>query len=169
MTFRGYFQLSGDDASQLATQVAQQHERVRDRLREVGSVVAVVSGKGGVGKSYVTSALALALARCGATIGVLDADLQSPTAARMLGARGPLAVDGDAVLARPLGGIESGVGVREELVAPAGVSGKGGDAGRDGREGVPAAVLAQRRPNPLDQGRVIGADGGPQRLQIHRV
>ncbi len=98
MTFRTYFDVPGDDASGLGAQVALQHERVRDRLREVGSVVAIVSGKGGVGKSYVTSALAIALSRCGAPIGVLDADLQSPTVARMLGARGPLRIEGDAVI-----------------------------------------------------------------------
>ena len=97
MTFRGYFQVPGGDSSQLATQVARQRERVHDRLRDVGSVVAIISGKGGVGKSYVTCAVAAALARSGAAIGVVDADLQSPTAARMLAARGPLAVDGDAV------------------------------------------------------------------------
>lgn len=98
MSFRSYFQVPGDDASGLGAQVANQHDRVRERLRDVGTVVAVISGKGGVGKSYVTSALAMALARCGAPTGVLDADLQSPTAARMLGARGPLLVEGDAVL-----------------------------------------------------------------------
>jgi ATP-binding protein involved in chromosome partitioning len=98
MSFRSYFQVSGGDASDLGAQVAQQHERVRDRLRDVGAVVAIISGKGGVGKSYVTSALAIGLARCGTAVGVLDADLQSPTAARMLGARGPLVVDGGAVV-----------------------------------------------------------------------
>jgi ATP-binding protein involved in chromosome partitioning len=98
MSFRSYFQVPGDDASGLGAQVANQHERVRERLRDVGSVVAIISGKGGVGKSYVTSAIAMALARCGSAIGVLDADLQSPTAARMLGARGPLSVEGDAVV-----------------------------------------------------------------------
>jgi ATP-binding protein involved in chromosome partitioning len=98
MSFRSYFDVSGGDVSQLAAQVAQQHERVRARLRDVRSVVAIVSGKGGVGKSYVTSAIAIALSRCAAAVGVLDADLQSPTVARMLGARGPLTVDGDAVI-----------------------------------------------------------------------
>ena len=98
MSFRSYFQVPGDDASGLGAQVANQHERVRERLRDVGSVVAIISGKGGVGKSYVTSALAIALSRCGADIGVLDADLQSPTVARMLGARGPLTIEGDAVV-----------------------------------------------------------------------
>jgi ATP-binding protein involved in chromosome partitioning len=97
MTFRGYFDVAGDDASGLGAQVALQHERVRDRLRDVGGVVAIVSGKGGVGKSYVTSALAVALSRYGAPIGVLDADLQSPTVARMLGANGPLTVEDGAV------------------------------------------------------------------------
>ena len=97
MSFRGYFDVTGPDASGLAAQVGQQRDRVRERLREVDAVVAIISGKGGVGKSYVTSALALALARCGAPVGVLDADLQSPTAARMLGARGPLAVENGAV------------------------------------------------------------------------
>ena len=98
MTFRTYFDVPGGDASALGAQVALQHERVRERLRDVGSVVAVISGKGGVGKSYVTSALAIALARCGVAIGVLDADLQSPTAARMLGARGPLKIEGESVV-----------------------------------------------------------------------
>lgn len=98
MTFRTYFDVTGPDASGLGDQVAQQRDRVRERLRDVGSVVAVISGKGGVGKSYVTSAIAIAMARAGCAVGVLDADLQSPTVARMLGARGPLAVDGDAVI-----------------------------------------------------------------------
>ncbi|MFN2567311.1 MAG: P-loop NTPase, partial [Gemmatimonadaceae bacterium] len=98
MSFRSYFEVTGGDASGLGAQVAHQHERVRERLRHVGSVVAIISGKGGVGKSYVTSALAIAMARRGAAIGVLDADLQSPTVARMLGARGPLSVEGDAVI-----------------------------------------------------------------------
>lgn len=97
MSFRTYSEVKDGDVSGLAAQVGQQHERVRERLRDVGSVVAIISGKGGVGKSYVTSALALAVARCGAAVGVLDADLQSPTVSRMLGASGPLSVEGDAV------------------------------------------------------------------------
>lgn len=98
MSFRTYFDVPGGDASGLGAQVALQHERVRERLRDVGAVVAVISGKGGVGKSYVTSALAIALSRCGVAVGVLDADLQSPTAARFLAAHGPLKVEGDAVI-----------------------------------------------------------------------
>ena len=50
----------------------------------VRRVVAVMSGKGGVGKSYVTAHLARALARGGKAVGVLDADLNGPTIPRLL-------------------------------------------------------------------------------------
>ena len=45
----------------------------------VGRVIAVVSGKGGVGKSLVTSSLAVAMRRMGKTVGVLDADITGPS------------------------------------------------------------------------------------------
>jgi len=48
-------------------------------------MVAVMSGKGGVGKSYVTAPLARALAQGGRPTGVLDADLNGPTIPRLLG------------------------------------------------------------------------------------
>ena len=48
-------------------------------------VVAVASGKGGVGKSTLTLNLALALARDGAAVGVLDADLYGPDIPLMVG------------------------------------------------------------------------------------
>jgi ATP-binding protein involved in chromosome partitioning len=66
---------------------------VAERLKPVGRVIAVMSGKGGVGKSFVTAQLARALARRGAAAGVLDADLNGPTIARLLDAAGPLVVD----------------------------------------------------------------------------
>jgi ATP-binding protein involved in chromosome partitioning len=97
MSFRTYAQVAGPDASGLGDQVARQHERVRAQLQDVQRVVAVISGKGGVGKSWVSAALAIALARRGCAVGVLDADLQSPTVARSLHARGPLAVRADGV------------------------------------------------------------------------
>ena len=99
MTFRTYFQVEGADLSRLGEQVGEQRARVTARLSLVRRVVAVVSGKGGVGKSYVTAALALALARRSLAVGVVDADLQSPTIARLLDARaeGPLMVDEDGV------------------------------------------------------------------------
>ncbi len=96
MTFRTYHEIEGEDRSRLAAQVGAQRARVEARLRSVDRVLAVVSGKGGVGKSYVTAGLALALARL-TRVGVLDADLQGPTAARLLGASGPLHVESDGV------------------------------------------------------------------------
>ena len=97
MTHRTYFEVEGDDRSALGEQVRRQRARVLDRLREVKRIVAVISGKGGVGKSYVTAALARSLTRREARVAVLDADLQSPTVARLLGAAGPLRVTNDAV------------------------------------------------------------------------
>lgn len=54
----------------------------------VKHVVAVASGKGGVGKSTVAANLALALAREGAKVGLLDADLYGPSQAKMFGLEG---------------------------------------------------------------------------------
>ncbi len=95
--FRTYFDVTGDDRSALGAQVAAQRARVRDRLATVLTVIAVASGKGGVGKSFITAGLALALARRGRRVAVLDADLKSPMIPSMLEAAGPLRVDGDGV------------------------------------------------------------------------
>ena len=76
---RTYRQLTDPDRSGLADQIGAQRKRVAERLAGVRRIVAVMSGKGGVGKSYVTAHLARALARGGRSIGVLDADLNGPT------------------------------------------------------------------------------------------
>ncbi|MDD9982217.1 MAG: P-loop NTPase, partial [Gammaproteobacteria bacterium] len=59
-----------------------------DALKNVRNIVAVASGKGGVGKSTIAANLALALSAEGATVGVLDADIYGPSQPRMLGAQG---------------------------------------------------------------------------------
>ena len=51
----------------------------------VKHVIAISSGKGGVGKSTVTSHLAVALAQKGAKVGLLDADIYGPSIPRMFG------------------------------------------------------------------------------------
>ena len=63
-------------------------ERVAANLEGVERVVAVTSGKGGVGKSTVAVNLAAALSRQGRRTGILDADLNGPSVAKMLGLRG---------------------------------------------------------------------------------
>ena len=60
--------------------IAQPHER-----SNVKKVIGVVSGKGGVGKSMVTSSLAVAMSRTGASVGVLDADITGPSIPRVFG------------------------------------------------------------------------------------
>jgi len=93
-----YKDLAGDGGSNIAGQVEVQQARLRERLATVRSIVAVVSGKGGVGKSSITANLANCFALEGAAVGVLDADLNGPTMAKMLGVRGrQLVVDGDGV------------------------------------------------------------------------
>src|SRR5262247_3577928 len=95
---RTYHQLTDPDRSGLAEQIASQRRRVAERLAGVRRIVAVMSGKGGVGKSYVTAHLAQALARGGHATGVLDADLNGPTIPALLGVNhSPLPTPRDAV------------------------------------------------------------------------
>jgi ATP-binding protein involved in chromosome partitioning len=83
-SMRTYHQLSDPDRSGLGDQIAAQRARVAKRLADVRRVIAVMSGKGGVGKSYVTAHLSRALSRGGRATGVLDADLNGPTIPRLL-------------------------------------------------------------------------------------
>jgi len=84
LNIRTYHELTEADRSGLVDQIVAQRRRVADRLATVGRVLAVMSGKGGVGKSFVTASLARALARSGQATGVLDADFNGPTIPALL-------------------------------------------------------------------------------------
>lgn len=74
---------------------ASHHEGKPEGLAQVKNVVAVASGKGGVGKSTVAVNLALALARTGAKVGLLDCDIYGPSIPLMLDVKGPARATAD--------------------------------------------------------------------------
>lgn len=76
----------------------------KGRIRHV---VAVGSGKGGVGKSSITALLAVELARKGLRVGILDADITGPSIPKLLGLTGPLTDRGEGI---------------EPAVSPSGIS-----------------------------------------------
>jgi ATP-binding protein involved in chromosome partitioning len=84
---KGYHDIVGDGGSGILEQVAEQRTRIADGLAGVRHLVAVGSGKGGVGKSTLTLHLAGALRARGLRIAILDADFNGPSQARMAGVR----------------------------------------------------------------------------------
>jgi len=89
-------------------------------MPNVKNIVAVASGKGGVGKSTVAANLALALAAEGATVGVLDADIYGPSQPTMLGISGrPESSDGRTLEPRENHGLQlSSIGLLVDTDQP---------------------------------------------------
>jgi len=100
-----YKDIAGDGGSNIAGQVEAQQRRLRQRLESVRAIVAIVSGKGGVGKSTLTAGLACCFALEGWKVGVLDADLNGPTQAKVLGVRGRRLLIADGVVEPPCTGL----------------------------------------------------------------
>jgi len=126
---KSYRDIPGDGGSGIAEQVAERRAAQERSLAEVRHLVAVGSGKGGVGKSTLTALLAAALRAAGRTVAILDADLNGPSQARLAGLRSAPLVPGPDGLELPR--TPSGIGVASvgslvpepaavELDAPAG-------------------------------------------------
>ena len=106
---KSYHDIVGDGGSRVLEQVAEQRNLVTEGLAEVRHLVAIGSGKGGVGKSTLTLHLAEALRARGVRIAILDADFNGPSQARMAGVEGALFVPGSRKVALPR--TETGIGV----------------------------------------------------------
>ena len=73
-------------------------EAGKQPLPTVKNVIAVGAGKGGVGKTTVAVNLAIALARCGSRVGIIDGDIYGPNVPIMLGMREQLQTDGQKIV-----------------------------------------------------------------------
>jgi ATP-binding protein involved in chromosome partitioning len=103
-----YSDIVSDGGSDVVGQIALQSERMRDGLAGIRHIVAIMSGKGGVGKSSVAMNLAAAWTRDGHAVGIVDGDINGPTIGRMAGVgHVPAGISGDRVIPqRTAGGVK---------------------------------------------------------------
>src|SRR5512141_2316740 len=69
-------------------QQSSEQQRLKDAMGKIKHKIAIISGKGGVGKSTITVNLATSFAMQGKRVGVLDADIHGPSVPRLLGLEG---------------------------------------------------------------------------------
>lgn len=106
---KGYYDIADDGGSEILEQVRAQQERVARSLSGVRNLLAVGSGKGGVGKSTLTMQLAYALRELGNAVSILDADLNGPSQARLGSLPERILVPGESAAAVPTTPSEIGV------------------------------------------------------------
>ena len=90
----GVFMALERNMAQLEAYKQQQNEeqnKLKERMGKIKHKIAIISGKGGVGKSTVTVNLAAAFAKKGFKVGVLDADIHGPSVPKLLGVDGQTA------------------------------------------------------------------------------
>jgi ATP-binding protein involved in chromosome partitioning len=99
---RTYSQIEGDGGSDVAEQIAELEAAIARRMAGIRHVVAVGSGKGGVGKSTLTRQLGAVLAAAGKRVGILDADMNGPSQALLGGVRNVPPLPGEEGLLVPI-------------------------------------------------------------------
>jgi ATP-binding protein involved in chromosome partitioning len=106
---KGYYDIKGDGGSDILEQVQAREESVTRSLSGVRNLLAVGSGKGGVGKSTLTMQLACALRELGNAVSILDADLNGPAQARLGALQDRILVPGERGAPIPI--TRNGIGV----------------------------------------------------------
>ncbi len=88
----------------------EKHERAATKIGEVGlrakAVVAVGSGKGGVGKSTISTTLAYGLARAGCSVGLMDADIYGPSIPHLVGTKERPTMAGERIVPVTVDGVK---------------------------------------------------------------
>jgi len=83
------------EMAQRMKQIQEEQKKVVEKMKKIKYKIAVLSGKGGVGKSFVTASLAAALASQGLKVGVFDADVHGPSIPTMLGLKEGIGLTAD--------------------------------------------------------------------------
>ena len=80
--------LESNMRQELLKRIHEQEEAIKKRMAKVRYKIAIISGKGGVGKSFISANLSVALATMNRNVGVLDVDFHGPSIPKLLGLQG---------------------------------------------------------------------------------